>query len=512
MTHTNSGQDHDVMMLPDDAHNRRLIANVHPRDWTNPRAKDRYHVVVIGAGTAGLVTASAAAGLGAKVALIERHLMGGDCLNVGCVPSKGVIAPSRAWEAARAASRDFAGPAASGTGDFGAVMERMRRIRADISAVDGAPRYASLGVDVFLGDGRFTTVDAVEVGGQTLRFRRAVIATGARAAAPLIPGLAGTPYLTNESVFTLTALPQRLLVIGGGPIGCEMAQSFARFGSEVTLIDRSGQVLPREDADAAQLVQVGMAKSGVRFRFNAAVSSVAFENGTFRVVVARDGREEVLEGDQLLVAIGRAPNVDGMGLERAGVAFEQKGVTVDDHFRTTNPRVYAIGDCASKYRFTHAADFMARTVVQNALFFGRKKGSSLVIPWATYTSPELSHVGHTAASATQAGLAVNTITVPFHDVDRAKLDGQEEGFVRVHLKAGTDEILGATIVAEHAGDLIGEITLCMSNGLGLGAIGRTIHPYPTIGESLRKAADAFNRTRLTPTARQFFTTWFRFFS
>ncbi len=499
-------------MQPDDAHNRRLVANVHPHGWTNPRAKDRYHVVVIGAGTAGLVTASAAAGLGAKVALIERHLMGGDCLNVGCVPSKGVIAPSRAWEAARTAASDFAGPAASGGGDFGAVMERMRRLRADISVVDGTPRYASLGVDVFLGDGRFMSASAVEVDDQVLRFRRAVIATGARAAAPPIPGLAGTPYLTNESVFTLTTLPRRLLVIGGGPIGCEMAQSFARFGSDVTLIDRSARILSREEAEAAQLVQAGMSRSGVRFRFSVAINTVQHEGGTFRVVITCDGREEVLEGDQLLVAIGRAPNVEGMGLEQAGVAFTKSGVVVDDRFRTSNANVYAIGDCASRFQFTHAADFMARAVVRNALFFGRAKASQLVIPWATYTSPELAHVGYTPESARQAGLAVQTITVPFHDVDRARLDGQEEGLVRVHLKAGSDRILGATIVAEHAGDLIGEITLCMTNGLGLGAIGATIHPYPTIGESLRKAADAYNRTRLTPTARQFFTTWFRFFA
>ncbi|MBI3790625.1 MAG: mercuric reductase [Gemmatimonadetes bacterium] len=501
-----------IRLEPADTHNARLLAQVHPAGWQNPVPTSRYHVVVIGAGTAGLVTASAAAGLGARVALIERHLMGGDCLNVGCVPSKGLIAPARAWAAARTAARDFHGPTTAAGGDFGAVMERMRRLRADISVVDGAPRYQSLGVDVFLGDGRFTAPDAIEVGGATLRFRRAVIATGARAAAPPIPGLAGTPYRTNETIFSLTTLPRRLLVIGGGPIGCEMAQAFARFGSEVTLIDRSAQVLPREDADAAQLVQDAMGRSGVRFRFHAAIAQVVHADGMFRVTIDRDGKREVLEGDELLVAIGRAPNVDGLGLDHAGVAFEPSGVTVDDRYRTTNPRVYAIGYVASRFQFTHAADFMARTVVQNALFFGRKRGSALVIPWATYTSPELAHVGHTEASARAAGLAVTTITVPFHDVDRARLDGETEGFVRVHLAAGSDRIVGATIVAEHAGDLIAEFTLCMTNGLGLGAIGRTIHPYPTQGEALRKAADAYNRTRLTPAAKRFFAAWFRFFS
>ena len=512
MSPTVNAHDDGVLIAPNDAHNARLVANVHPRDWKNPVAKDRYHVVVIGAGTAGLVTASAAAGLGAKVALIERHLMGGDCLNVGCVPSKGVIAPARAWEAARRAGADFHGPNASGAGNFAAVMERMRRLRADISVVDGAPRYASLGVDVFLGDGRFTGPDAIEVGGQTLRFRRAVIATGARAAAPPIPGLAGTPYLTNETVFSLTDLPPRFLVIGGGPIGCEMAQSFARFGSEVTLIDLSAQILPREDADAAAVVQAGMERSGVRFRFSAGIEAVSHANGVFSVTIERGGRREVLVGDQLLVAIGRAPNVDGLGLERAGIAFEKTGVTVDDRFCTSQANVYAIGDVASKYQFTHAADFMARYVVQNALFFGRKKGSRLVIPWATYTTPELAHVGHTEASAQAAGIPVTTITIPFHDVDRARLDGQEEGLVCVHVRTGTDRIEGATIVAEHAGDLIGEFTLCMTHGLGLGAIGSTIHPYPTQGEALRKAADALNRTKLTPTIKRLFATWFRLFT
>ena len=332
------------------------------------------------------------------------------------------------------------------------------------------------------------------------------------AAAPPIPGLASTPYLTNETVFALTDLPPRFLVIGGGPIGCEMAQSFARFGSEVTLIDRSAHILPREDADAAAVVQAGMERSGVRFRFSAGIEAVSHANGAFSVTIERGGRREVLVGDQLLVAIGRAPNVDGLGLERAGIAFEKTGVTVDDRFCTSQANVYAIGDVASKYQFTHAADFMARYVVQNALFFGRKKGSRLVIPWATYTTPELAHVGHTEASAQAAGIPVTTITIPFHDVDRARLDGQEEGFVRVHVRTGTDRIEGATIVAEHAGDLIGEFTLCMTHGLGLGAIGSTIHPYPTQGKALRKAADALNRTKLTPTIKRLFATWFRLFT
>ena len=495
-----------------DVHNRRLISQVHPPDWKNPVPRRRYHLVVIGAGTAGLVSAAGAAGLGARVALIERSLMGGDCLTVGCVPSKALIGAARAWAAARTTNRDFHGPAATGTGDFAAVMERMRRLRADLSPIDGAERFRDLGVDVFFGTGAFTDRETIAVGGQTLRFRRAVIATGARAAAPLIPGLADVPYLTNETIFSLTALPPRLLIIGGGPIGCEMAQCFARFGSEVTLIDRGGQVLPREDADAAHIVEEALRRDGVRLVLDAGITGVAQRGATVVVSVIHDGIAVDYVGDQLLVAIGRAPNVDGLGLDAGGVACSETGVTVNDRFRTTNARVYAAGDVCSALQFTHAADFQARAVIQNALFFGRVKRSNLVVPWVTYTSPEVAHVGHTAASASAAGLSVQTIDVPLRDVDRARLDGQTDGFARVHVRAGRGTILGATIVAEHAGDLIAEVTMAMTNGLGLGAIGKTIHPYPTQGEVVRKVADAWRRQKLTSTARALFRLWFNLFA
>lgn len=497
---------------PTDEHDTRLVANVHPRDWTNPIAKNRYHLVVIGAGTAGLVSAAGAAGLGATVAIIERNLMGGDCLNVGCVPSKALIGAARGWAAARSAQRHFHGPAASGAGDFTAVMTRLRKLRADLSPVDSASRFRDLGIDVFFGDGKFTGATSIEVGGQTLRFRRAVIATGARAAAPPIPGLATVPYFTNETIFSLTELPRRLLVIGGGPIGCEMAQSLARFGSDVIVIDRGAHVLPREDADAALVVQAAMARDGVRFTWNSEIAGVSRRGTEIVVSVTHGAGSAELVGDALLVAIGRAPNVEGLGLEAAGVRYATTGVTVDDRLQTTNRDVYAAGDVCSKLQFTHAADFQARAVIQNALFFGRSKASHLIVPWVTYTSPELAHVGHTEASAMAAGHAVQTIDVPFHDVDRAVLDGQSEGFARIHVVTGKGTILGATIVAEHAGDLIAEVTLAMTHGLGLGAIGKTIHPYPTQGDAIRKAADAFNRARLTPAVKKLLHRWFKLFS
>lgn len=496
-------------LAPFDVHNRTLASHVHPADWRNPVPRDRYHLVVIGAGTGGLVTAAAAAGLGARVALIERHLMGGDCLNVGCVPSKGLIRAARAWAAARAASASFGGPLATGPGDFGAVMERMRRLRARIAPVDGAARFRDLGVDVFIGEGTFASRDTVEVGGARLRFRRAVIATGARAAAPPIPGLAEAGYRTNETIFSLTACPAHLIVIGAGPIGCEMAQSFARFGAQVTLVDRSATILPREDPEAARVVARALEASGVRLVLGAAITRVDRRDGRRVVHLSAGGGDEAVTGDELLVAIGRAPNVEGLGLERAGVVHDQGGVTVDDRLRTSNPAIYAVGDICSPYKFTHAADFQARTVVQNALFHGRARASRLTIPWATYTSPELAHVGLTEADARARGHRVETVIVPLHDVDRAILDGEEEGFLKVVLAAGTDRILGATLVAEHAGDMIGEVALAMTARLGLSQIGRTIHPYPTQGEVFRKAADQWRRRKLTPGVKRLFATWFR---
>lgn len=505
------------MTMPDTAfpageHDRRLLENVRPPGWVNPEPRGRYHLVVVGAGTAGLVTAAIAAGLGARVALVERASMGGDCLNVGCVPSKAVIRAARAWSEARHAAERFGGPAVAGEGDFAAAMERMRRVRADMSAVDGAARFRGLGVDVFLGEGRFTAPDALEVGGARLGFRRAVIATGARAAAPPIPGLSDVPYLTNETVFSLDRRPAHLVVLGGGPIGCELAQAFARLGTRVTLLEAGERILPHDDADAAEIVAAALARDGVDLRTGAAAERVEPHGGGVRVRPARGGETADVDGSHLLVAVGRAPNVEGLGLEAAGVEYDRKvGVTVDDRLRTTSSRIYAIGDVASRYRFTHVADAHARMVVRNALFFGRGKASELVVPWCTYTSPELAHVGMTAAEAARLGGEVHTITIPMREVDRARLDGEEDGFLRVHLKRGSDTVLGATLVAERAGDLVTQLTQAMAAGTGLGTVGEAIFPYPTQAEVIRKAADAWRRTRLTPTAKSAFGLFFRAF-
>ncbi len=498
------------IMEPYDGHNQRLVANVHPHDWTNPEPKDRYHMVVIGAGTAGLVTAVVAANLGAKVALIERHFMGGDCLNIGCVPSKGVISAARAWSSRR--REQFGAPQTSGNGDFAKAMERMRKLRADISHIDSAERYSSLGVDVFLGHGKFTSKSTVEVDGKTLNFRKAVIATGARAAQLPIPGLDTVEYLTNETIFSLTELPESMTVIGAGPIGCEMAQSFAMFGCKVTVLDMADHVLVREDADAAQVVQESMIADGVRLQMSAAIKSIEQSGTDITVHFERDGEQFSVASQELLVAVGRTPNTDGLGLEEVGVKFDRGGVVTDDRLRTTAKNIFAAGDVTHELKFTHLADAHAATVIQNALFFGRKKTSSLVVPWATYTSPEIAHVGLYEHDAKAKGIETDVIKISMDDVDRAILDGEDEGFLKVVLKKGTDQILGATVVASHAGDLLAPFTLAITNGFGLSKFAGTIYPYPTQAEVAKKAAGAWRKTKLTDTTRKIFSTWFKIFS
>ncbi len=496
-------------LKPIDEHNQTLQSNVHPIDWVNPVPRGRYNLVVIGAGTAGLVTAAGAAGLGAKVALIERGLMGGDCLNVGCVPSKAIIAAARQAATVRDAA-DYGIRSSSPVIDFAEVMRRMRRLRASISPHDSAKRFSDLGIDVFFGQGTFTGGNTVAVAGQTLQYKKAVIATGARAAEPTISGLKKTGYLNNETLFSLTELPKRLVVIGGGPIGCEMAQSFARLGSEVTLIEQSSHILSGEEEDAALIVQQAMQKDGVRIVLAAKVVRVEKNGNERMVVVLRDEGELRIGGDQILVSTGRNPNLEGLGLESVGVASDpQHGIKVDDRLRTSNHNIFAAGDVCCQYKFTHAADFMARIVIQNALFMGRAKASKLIIPWCTYTSPEIAHVGIYPGDFADQGIQFSTFTQPLSGVDRAILDGEDTGFVRVHCKKGSDQIVGATIVAAHAGDMIGEIVMAMKHRIGLGKIASVIHPYPTQADAIRKLGDQYNRTRLTPTVKSLFNAWLK---
>lgn len=491
---------------PADEHDARLLANVRPAGWINPEPAARYNLVVIGAGTAGLVAAAGAAGLGARVALAELGLMGGDCLNFGCVPSKALIRASRVCGAINRAPEYGIAPAAAAHAEFGAVMERMRRLRAELSANDSAARFRSLGVDVFLGDARFVGRDAAEVGGKRLNFSRALVATGARPAAPPIPGLAESGFLTNETVFSLTELPRRLAVIGAGPIGCELAQALRRFGSQVWLLEALTQILPREDRDGAAIVERAIVSDGVELLTGCKVASV--ERGAAGRVVRLEhrGAPREIEVDEILVTAGRAPNVEELGLEAAGVEYDRKGgVRVDDYLKTSNPHIFAAGDVCSALQFTHLSDAHARIVIRNALFFGRDRASRLTIPWCIYTDPEIAHVGLSEAEAAARGVAIRTFAQDMSAVDRAVLDGETAGIAKIHVREGTGQIVGATIVAAHAGEIISELTLAIAAGIGLGRIAGVIHPYPTQAEAIKKIADAYNRTRLTPSRKRLLT-------
>lgn len=498
-----------TLISPLDEYNQTLLSQVHPPDWINPKPQAKYDLVVIGAGTAGLVVAAGAAGLGLglKVALVEKHLMGGDCLNVGCVPSKCIIRSSRVVADMRSSAPFGIQPPESIEIDFAAVMSRMRQIRAGISHHDSAARFQTIGVDVFLGSGQFKDDRTLTVGEASLCFKKAVIATGARAAHPQIPGLETAGYLTNETVFSLTERPQRLAVIGGGPIGCELAQAFQRLGCEVTLFHKGSHLLDKEDPDAAEIVQQAFLRDGIRLILNSHLDRVEQTPNGKVVHFTRAGTSDQITVDQILVGAGRIPNLEGLNLEAVGVNYDTKGITVNDNLQTTNPRIYAAGDICMDWKFTHAADAAARIVIKNTLFspfgLGKAKLSHLVMPWVTYTDPEIAHVGLYESEAEQQGLAVNTIHIPFSSVDRAIAEGETEGFVKIlHLK-GSDKILGATIVARHAGEMISEVTTAMVHKIGLSQLASVIHPYPTQAEAIKKAADAYRRTLLTPRSQAF---------
>jgi pyruvate/2-oxoglutarate dehydrogenase complex dihydrolipoamide dehydrogenase (E3) component len=496
-------------ITPADAANVEVLRHVHPPTWSNPDPAPKYDLVVLGGGTAGLVSAIGAAGLGARVALVERHLLGGDCLNTGCVPSKAVIRSARAvGEIKRAAALGVT----CGRVDvnFGDVMRRMGERRAGIAIHDSAERLRAAGVDVFFGSAAFADQQSVIVENQRLQFRRAVIATGGRPIAPPIPGLDAVPFLTNETIFSLTELPRRLLVIGAGPIGCELAQAFARFGSAVTVLDLASQVLPREDLDAAAIVRRSLESDGVRFELGVKLERVDGSTGELRVHYARGGERptslSAIAGEAILVAAGRAPNIEDLRLESAGISATKHGVLVNDRLQTSNRRAYASGDVCSQYKFTHAADAMSRIVIQNALFFGRRKASALVIPWVTYTDPEVTHVGVSEADVKTSGGRLQTITVPLTEVDRAVVDDETDGFVRIHHEKG--RLRGCTIVARHAGEMIGEAAYAMTHGGTLARLSSTIHPYPTQAEALRKAGDIYRRQALTPRVRGWLERYF----
>jgi pyruvate/2-oxoglutarate dehydrogenase complex dihydrolipoamide dehydrogenase (E3) component len=461
--------------------------------------RGRYDLVVVGAGPAGLAAAAAASDLRARVALVEREHFGGTCLNTGCVPSKAIIRTSRLAAQVRDAERYGALPPAGATVDFATVMRRMRAIRDRTLRPVSPQRLAAAGVEVFVGEARFTGVDSLAVGGTPLRFVKAIVASGSRPEPPNVPGVTEADYLTNENVFDLTELPRRLLVVGGGPLGCELAQAFARLGSRTTIVQQQPLFLPHEERDAAQILSASFARDGIDVRLNTHPVEVRTEDGAKRVELLSDDYRSSVVVDRILAGVGRLPNVAGMDLEAAGVAYDEcAGIRVDDFLRTTNPRVYAAGDCCLEHKYTHTADPTARMAVQNALGRARQRVSSLVIPWCTYTDPEIAHVGLYVRQANEQGIPVKTFTVPMHETIRALTDDESTGFVKIHVGEGGDRILGGTIVARHAGEMLNEITLAMVAGVGLRTLSRVIHPYPTQAEAIKKAADACSRAMAKP--------------
>lgn len=496
-----------MTLLSGDLHDGALEAQVHPPEWTNPTPSGRYNMVAIGGGAAGLVCAIGAASLGAKVALVESHLLGGDGLNTGCVPSKALIRSSRsAHELTQAPALGFGG-SILGEWDFAQVIERVRGLRETISDHDSAERLRSLGVDVYFGAARFTSGKTLDIDGQTLEFRRAVIATGTRPRQPLIEGLADAGFHTNETVFLLTELPRRLFIIGAGPIGCELAQAFRRLGSEVHLINDLPHVLPKEDKSVQDAIAAKLAEEGVHLHLGWGVMQAQRLGSAKTLLIGRGPARQELIGDEIAVAVGRMPNVESLDLPVAGVESGTHGVQVNDYLQTTNPSIYAAGDVCSTSRYTHAAYAIARIVIRNALFPGRQRFSGVVIPRITFTDPEVAHVGLTADEATRRGMRIDTYRVNLSDVDRAILDGRTEGFVAVHTLRGRAEVIGGTIVAPHAGEMIGELTMLMQERRSLATLGRTVHVYPTMSEAFTRIALEYERARLTPSVRRLLAKW-----
>ncbi len=448
---------------------------------------------IIGAGSGGLAVAAGAVQMGASVVLIEKGKMGGDCLNYGCVPSKSLIAAGKAAQTVRTAGR-FGVNGHEPAIDFAAVHAHVHGVIAAIAPNDSEERFVGLGVRVLREPARFVGPREVEAAGQRVRARRFVIATGSSPAVPPVPGLAETPHLTNETIFDLTERPEHLIVLGGGPIGCELAQAYRRLGARTTVLQRSA-ILPKDDPAAIEVVRRQLLDEGVDLRERVQVASVEREGNGVAVTVRQAEAEERIVGSHLLVAVGRQANVEGLDLEAAGVDYSPKGIGVDARLRTSNRRIYAIGDVAGGYQFTHVAAHHAGIVIRNALFKLPARSDTRALPWVTYTEPELAQVGLTEPLARERGLEVEALTWPFVDNDRAQTERETEGFVKV-LVDRRGRVQGATIVGEHAGELIQPWVLAIAKGLKIASMAQIIAPYPTLGEASKRAAGSYYTPKL----------------
>jgi pyruvate/2-oxoglutarate dehydrogenase complex dihydrolipoamide dehydrogenase (E3) component/uncharacterized membrane protein YdjX (TVP38/TMEM64 family) len=481
------------------------------RGHRRPRRFD-YNLIVIGGGSAGLVSAYIGAAVKAKVALIEKHKLGGDCLNTGCVPSKALLRTARLLAEARDSAR-FGIAGMEARFDFAEVMARVRRVITTIEPHDSAERYASLGVDVIQGDARLVSPWEVEVGGRRLSARSIVLATGAEPLVPGIPGLDGVPYVTSDTLWDLRTLPARFAVLGGGPIGCELAQAFARLGSTVTVVEMAPRLLPREDADAAAELATRFGREGIRIAAGHRAVRVERDpsGGGGTLVCEHGGRELPIPFDTLLVALGRKARVAGFGLEELGVRVRENGtIDADPLLRTTFPNVLVCGDATGPFQFTHVASHQAWYAAVNGLLapLWSYRADYRVIPWCTFTEPEVARVGLSEDEARDQGVAVEVTRYGIDDLDRAIADSAAEGFVKVLTAPGSDRILGVTVVGAHAGELIAEWVMAMKHGLGLEKVLGTIHVYPTLMEANRFAAGAWKRAHASARALRFAETFF----
>ena len=499
--------------LPDSTDDSALAALVAPEH--NPaatslsaRQERTYDFIAVGGGTAGLVAATGAAALGLRVAVIERDLLGGDCLVTGCVPSKALLHVAKLAHQARHAA---AAGVQTGTisADFAQVMRAVAARRLEIAQRDSVRSFQERGVDVIAGEARFVGKRTLRVGSSTLRFKRALIATGARPALPDIPGLSAVQPLTSRSLFSLKVLPKRLAVIGGGPIGCEMAQAFARLGAQVTLVERGPQLLPADDPKAGALLREVFSSEGVTVRTGCELVGAKRTPQAEIALALRsaDTTDQELRCDHVLIATGRLPNIEPLGLGEAGVAFDARGVRTDRRGRTTNPRVYAAGDVSSPKQFTHAAWAQAEYAVLNALFPLRLNAAGRVLPHTTFTSPEVARVGLSAPDIAALGERVDVITTEVAENDRAVTEGERRGFARVWLKRGSAKILAATVVAENAGELIVPLCVAMTHQLPLTKLADVVLPYPTRAELVRDLAYAYNFQRITPPLQRWVRRW-----
>ena len=463
-------------------------------------AKPEFDLAVIGGGAGGLVVAAGGAALGAKVALVEKHKLGGDCLWYGCVPSKTLLKSARIAHEMRHADRWALDPAPAQP-DLARVMERVAGVIRGIEPNDSPERFRGLGVDVMFGDGRFVGSDAFEVDGRRLTAKTFVIATGSRAATPKIPGLEATPYLTNETLFDLREPVPALLIVGAGPIGCEMAQAFRRLGSDVTVVDVAPRILPREDTDLAAVVLRTLEAEGVRFVLGASIEACAGRDKTVRLTMrGSNGATTEFSGSHLLLAAGRAANIEGLGLDAAGVTVDHGRIVSDGGLRTTNPRIYVIGDAAGGYQFTHVAEHHAGVVLREALFRMRWVKPSLVVPWCTFTDPELARVGLSEAEAIERGVAHRVYRFAFDDIDRARAESETKGQAKI-VTDPKGKLLGAAIVGSHGGELIAEYVMAISKGMNAKELTGIIHAYPTLAQINRRVADQRLKEGLTPGAK-----------